>query len=644
MSGEIHQQNDRNANVNVNIDTGQITVPETDVQDQLPGGLNVKARYQDVVEKDPSASPNVAANLYSSQPKLPQPKGGSAQFSADASEALEQQILLEELEAQQELDQNVPPGTEEQSLFLHQQGSVYHANQKLQDLHKTNAGALGLTTLQDFAPETADVKKAKAAQAAAQAKETAETPEPQATKNTTNPLDGIPGITSSIIPAPDSGAAGMLKGSIALLQDSQTILKKYAPQGQGMVGVSIFDMLKAVSAALSNAQQMLYQIEDQNTEGRKDVTNIQWDEQKSQIAVHKKAFDDQQDQQAEIDKHQHKANVTNLVLKILTPIVIAVSIIATVASFGTLGPAAIVISTIMLAAMVTSQAGGPDWMRTALQAAGNWLGDTLVAPILGPMGVPKRWAELVTELMIIVIIVIATRNPENSAAMTAAFTSQLLGESNLITDTLVQSGVPEMDAQIAGAAAVAVIGFSSLAFGMGKAIANQAKTVTAMEEAIAATEADIAARAARAAKMSMAAADAAAEENATVSVSRTVIKDAEIDMLKIKLFIQKTALTIFRQNIEKTAEAVEQVFKVGQSTTEMMQAYFEYGIKMGQAAIKRIKADEDAQSARLEDFIQALKTVIKQLLDMMNAIVQGVATIDQLQIKKYDVAKVQFRA
>jgi hypothetical protein len=729
MSGEIHQQNDRNANVNVGVDTGQITVPEAEIQEQQqpPGGLGVKGRYQDVVEKDPNASASVAVNLYSSQPKLPlptvfpavnekfqdnlpqvkdaqlpssksaqanpasdgkvqeqvtvpggsfapkAPQGGGKSGSADPSESNVLQQLLDELEAQQELDQqiddqaiaaknlssglegltgekNVPSGTDKQSPLLHQQSTVYQPSQKMQDLHKTSADALGVTTAQDFIQDGADVKKAKKAQAAVETAGAQKAADPQLAQNTANALDGIPGITSSVIPAPDSAAAGLLRGSIKFLQDSQSILQKYAPQGKGMIGVSIFDMLKSVSQALSNAQQMLYEVENRNTLGRKDVTNAQWDEQKSQIQVHQKAYDDQKAQQAEIDKHQKKANITNLVLKILTPIVIAVSIIATIASFGTLSPLACFVSTVMVAAMVTSTAGGPNWMADAIQGAGGLIGkyllqDTFLGPIMKACGMSddqiKSWCKLIGEVLAIVIIIVATRDPAAGRALTAAWTSQLLGASNVVADTLVQCGVSQMNAQIAGACVVALVGFSALGAGVARTVANRAQTIVAMEEAIATTETQIAARAAKIA----AAVDEGIEGgNVATSAAKMAYEKTQGILDEIKLFIQKSALTIFKEDAEKTADTVKVGMELAQDSTAMAQADFENTIKRCQARIKTIKASEDAQSTQLDDYIQALKIVIKQLLDMMNALVQGVATIDQLQIKKYEVAKVQFRA
>lgn len=435
----------------------------------------------------------------------------------------------------------------------------------------------------------------------------------------------IPGL-GSIVPTPGSPAEKMLAGAEAYLKDIHTVVSKYANQHKDdPFGVSLFEALSEVSAALSNAKSLLYEISTRNIMQRKDVSDAQWDSQRAQVEVHKAALEKQREQQAEIAKKQEKSNKVNAILKVLGPIAIALTVLATIASFGTLGPIAIALSVALMASQISGAAGGTDFMQVGIQKMSegiSYLIKNVIGPIIKAVDPSakqediNKWCDVVGQVIAIAIIVECAASPKAGMAFTLNLTSQLMASTSVVSNFLVDCGVSKDKADIAGAAVTAFVGLMAAGVGMYKAAAQRAETIARIQAAIAATRNEL-----------------ATLPEVVGSIPRAI--------LKLQLCVQESCLR-FLKNIEFAVRSLKADVDLVTATGGMFIAVYQKNIYDAQAKLKEIKADEDIMSMKLDDIIEALKAVIKQLQKAFDALLQGLVQIDRLQIKKYDVAKVQW--
>lgn len=485
-----------------------------------------------------------------------------------------------------------------------------------------------------------DVSSDAAAQAAAKAATMkAATPDPATV--TTERLSGDD-LLVHLVPTRDSTAANMLAGAQKFLRDSLAIAHKHAEQHHldGPDRILLLNFLKEISGALDALNKMLASIESSDAATGRMLTFAQMDDAQGKIAINKKAADDAKAQQDKIDHQKHKAGVVSLVMKIVTPIAIAIMAVATIASFGTLGPAAIAISTIMLGLMITSAAGGPDVMAMGIQKAADgiaFLLDNILGRLADAIGVhgTHKWFELYGKMVAITALMVAGDAAAEGEEMGTQVAIEVglvaFSSSNLAGDTAVDFGAsPQTAAIIAGiTTAILVVGAAFMRpkpeeveeaiEGLREEIGNLQKEVKESEEEIE-----------NFLKVSR---DMNLDKWETYS---TVAKEMSKNLIrKINIALKKASFA-WLKDFEYSMTKVEIGADITKGGLGLSNALIERNINAALGQMAEITAWQESESEYREFLVKILQEVIQRLLGQMAGTADWSAEINKLQIKIVD--------
>lgn len=424
------------------------------------------------------------------------------------------------------------------------------------------------------------------------------------------------------------GALTSINNTIDIIDDAiQNI-----PDGPNKASlVSTLNMIKSVLQELAD---VLYKSEGDKATSQKGLetaitqstierNNQRMDQLKQQWA----------DQKAAADKAA-KGGTIGKIMQIVGPIIIAVSIIATIASFGTLGPVAVGIILAVTALSITVTAGGPDLLTEGAHALG-----TLVTGALSLMGVhcSDSVNDLIGKILVVVILVamvVATAGGAAGAvgsSLAPSVGSGLAGAVAVGTETFATSGAgqsimevsdPSMDASkqaMYGAiigAGVGLIGAAGVA-AASKAAMGEASAATRLAEKI--TE----------------------QTNELTSINRAALAAENAGQTAIGLRIQAQGVSISREINRSTLELLEKgaessmvknlsaFVSLSGAAVNAYGSYVNYQVDMIMADLARVKAAIEAADTMSEDQVQAIRQMIKNLQKIVEDLVNSIKGVNQ---------------
>lgn len=417
---------------------------------------------------------------------------------------------------------------------------------------------------------------------------------------------------SETSPALWQGSTEALNG-LQNLNDMKDILAEYATRfpPNSPERVIFQNYLKAVGEAIDKLQQLLYAQQSQDAKGAKVVSDARCEAAKDKAAEWKKAYDDQVEQQRQIEEQQKKAGKLGSIMKVLGPIMIAVAIVATIVTLGTMGPLAIALTVALLAFTITSQVGGPNLIQGAMNGFVTMLHD---------IGIPEgKWGDLVMKIVMIAIVFVLTKNVGTgmaSAAGTAAaatnIATTMLTSSDITQSFLVNCGVKPEVAAIAAACVNAVI---SIGASFKTAYGNATNKTMLL-----------------------------AQMRNDIGVINRQLAAAPSTMQYISLQIQKGAKIVAIEALERgdqylhMAEQTVQTSMVGLQVTK---GYFDYQVNMMQGVLAKTKGDADARQAIIDNMLSTLKSLIQMMNNLMQGEVEFNAELGKYQQRKFVVARSQ---
>lgn len=382
-------------------------------------------------------------------------------------------------------------------------------------------------------------------------------------------------------------------------------------------GISLKNFLKEVGKALNQMQENIYAMERNDAEKGRTLSIAKKEMMQAKIDAYKESSDAQKAKQAEIAKKQHKSGIIGAIMKIFNPILIAISAIATIASAGTLGPVAVGVMLSLTALTVASQISGNG-------ALVNWtlgvVGEGLAA-FAKAVGGNEDIARFVGKMVMVIAILLICRNPAGLTGPVTASTTAL-GQSGAFTDLLTGSGVDPDKAAFIG-------GIISAAIQLVATIGLTASTMANKEQAIARLE------------------DNLAETNrAITNMQAQFIVTGEVNELKmmgmyVKLAYQKLGMA-FLQDMRRVVGVTTGLMNVGTGAMTIVNGKFTKDIKGLMADVAIIRSQSDATALMWEQFIQEMTQVIKKLQAILDDLVKALPEISQMQVKKYDSARMDF--
>lgn len=452
-----------------------------------PGSIGSRTRYESKQAK--SEAEKMPENVYAARPNLKPPLGES-----------EMQALTTKNQKKEDKD-----------------------GVKDSDGNRSETAGTGATAKTETTVEAGATVKAGAT---TETEITTGTTAAGSTENT-SPLDEV------FVIKPGSAVAKILDGQKQILGDMKTVLDKYQSNIEQMPdGPSknvYINYLKTISAALDLAQQQLSEIVTAHTAGSKVLSTAKFQEKQDQIDVHMKAIQEQKEQQEEIDKGKKKAGTMKIVMMIVTPIVIALSVVAMIVTFGAATPMMLALDAMMIGMMVTAMAGGPDVMALAFDKLGEGIGflfDSAINKVLDKIGIhgdgPKKFFTIYAKVCLIVAMV-AMGNAGGGGASATALGVQAFASSNVAGEAVVDCGATGKTAMILTMCInCAVIIMAMLAGGGGKEPVPKAQQLAKLDGEIASIN----------------------EQLVVVNAGIESAKDAGDTLTLVQLNLQKAALEV----------------------------------------------------------------------------------------------------
>lgn len=204
---------------------------------------------------------------------------------------------------------------------------------------------------------------------------------------------------------PPVGASGVWSGSataksvLDTIDQMQAVIKNVADQiPDGPAKQSLLDLLGIISSALAALQQSVYAMETEKSKSQKEQQLGIKDSMDAQIAIRAKLITEMKDQMSDMYAKQAKANKMSGIMKIVGPIVIALSVLAAIASFGTMSGLAIAVTVIMLGIMIHDQVDPAHSVMGAFTAK--------IAEGLVDAGMSEKDAAIVAAVIVVVIVLV----------------------------------------------------------------------------------------------------------------------------------------------------------------------------------------------------------------------------------------------
>lgn len=421
-------------------------------------------------------------------------------------------------------------------------------------------------------------------------------------------ISGKYGLSTGFIPSglsidkvPTENAA---RNAANTVNGMKTVISNYAknlPDGPGKV--LVMDFLKIISDALKDLQEMIYKMEVQEAEGQKTLSSAQQEAMQFKIDQHMKALEEQKAKEAEMQKKQGTMSDINKVMKILGPILIAVTVLATIASFGTLGPLAVGVILALTAISCIDMIPGVDG-KVAAWTMG------IAGSILRECGVDEktcRYVDFAVKLAIVISLAVATSGAGAATAITTS--TQFFTASNLITDVLVGAGVDPMTTAIAAGAVNAAVSMAALGAALALTAKNSAKVSTQLLEAA---------------------------EKYAKAASDTSSKVMKFMYTFMELFCRNAAALAKSGNLTKYLNIGIGGLRATNSAMEATNGGIEYTINQTMGELADLKKRYESKDVQLRDVISALKEQAKLMEQVIQNLMAMLAGVGKTQVDNWD--------
>lgn len=413
----------------------------------------------------------------------------------------------------------------------------------------------------------------------------------------------------------------------------QTQLQTVKDQGNRVI---LANFLKLIGEAIDQLQQQIYAMEAQDAEIGKKLNAAMQEIQQAQTKQNLQTMADQKAQQDQIAEKQKKATKVQNIMKIVGPIAMALTVVATIASLGTLGPLAIAVSLAFTALTVAEQTSGKQIISKAMNVIGE------IAGKCGNLS-PKQQREwnLASEVIMAVLITAIAHNPKYMVG-TIMVAGQTIAASNVIGTSCEESGMdPNKAAMISGIAGAGIMLLTSLPAAMKGLSKTATETVEFLSEEARATT-----------KMLQ-----ETETALLLAVSEGNIPQVLYQSLKFAIVLLRKLLVEYGLNMAKQALRIEEGLDVTMSNPMSTLASFMKAGNSGltswnyviqaqmdkiQIKLDLLEGDLAKRTAIMTELMEQMQQQIAKLYKIMDGLVDWLPELSNLQIKKYEDAKVDF--
>lgn len=395
--------------------------------------------------------------------------------------------------------------------------------------------------------------------------------------------------------------------------------------------IVLTNFLKVIGQAISALQQQLFQMQNADVEKSREAGKGSLDAQQTKIDLHKEALDKEVAQQREIAEKKAKADKLGGIMKIVGPIILAVSIVATLASLGTLGPAAIAVSATLLAMTIAEQAGkGPITKKSIDFFAKTVIGNLL--SLGGKSGkVGRDIADFIGMVTVIIsIIALCGATKGGSFADAVMMGSQVFASSNMVAEAAGNFGglPPDKAAMIGMYVTIAV----TVAAAMGTAAYTYAKKQEAGKELMASlTQSQAKLQAAELKVIQLSAQDGVGKMQIYMAKAEVLLRKMVVSLAEARAFGSPTKL-------EMDIRRLLSILQVSNASMGLSTAKLKYDISVAEGNIEQIRANAEANEAILQKAIDDIRTLIDQLMSIINSFGSWMASLEEFQAHKYKSA------
>lgn len=401
--------------------------------------------------------------------------------------------------------------------------------------------------------------------------------------------------------------------NVAIYADQlQTVLNKMDKDiPKGPVKTALLDLLRLISSALATLQASIYEMETEKAMSMSKQQLGTKDMMDAQIAIRDKYMADMQAKQAEMAAQQAKANQMSGIMKIVGPIVIALSVAAAIASFGTATPATAVVSTIMLGLMI-HDAANPD------HAVMGMLTKAIADDMVDKGYLSRRDAMIVATVVVAVIVMAIMIGTALASAPSTVASSTAQTGSEAATKTLKEGASATLEGakNVGGSVQISPS-------------APDASAVNTTSIEISAAKADAAAGAKVDIQL-----DAATQATAAAGNPTTVgaaAADTAGASFKAKMLLLGKILKIGSATV-----------KAGAAGAGVASALIEQKMKEIQGEEGIISARASASDEKYNDLVEANQKLIDQLLKILASLTKWNESVSKASAKMWKDNKIDF--
>lgn len=387
----------------------------------------------------------------------------------------------------------------------------------------------------------------------------------------------------------------------------------------------MLNYLKLIGEAINKLQQQIFEIQARDAAKGKDYSSAVSDASMNKLEKYKQNIEEQHKKLAEAKSKQDKAAKFSSVMKILGPIIIAVSIVITIATAGAFGGVATLIILAMTGLMIADTAGvknseGQNATQQMFSGIGKMFGGS-------------RTGEIIGAIFLIILVVGVTRGAGGSEMGVIMASTQVFASSDVVRKLSLAWGASEETAMYIGLGVTAAVIVASIGKTWGQTAAEGSSEVGDLlldgyknsMQAAQSLEHQI-----------LALGELTAQNLATHAVLQV---QRMANYLKAVMYY--TAF-MFVTDPAKAFEIPLKSMQVGNGAMGYENARYEYiaaGIK-GQ--VEMLKSQLEANDVSADAVIERLQLLIKGIQKILEAIVAMLKGGEDLQKKKYEDVRIDF--
>lgn len=432
-----------------------------------------------------------------------------------------------------------------------------------------------------------------------------------------------------------AGTPQALNG-INLLQDIKKIAEKYLskiPDDSNKMVLANF--LKILGMAISTLEQQIFDMEQLDAMMSKKWGDASVDSMNSKVQAQKDAQAANKVLKDKADAADAKSKTFSKVMSIVGPLVLTISIVATIASLGTMGPAALALTLVMTSLSIADTASSGGVTQKAINGLAKGIAFIIKAFYPHPSAKAEKAMELAADVLIVIVVIVACKGKGTKGLGVAVMLgAQIFAGSDMVTQSLVLAGYPKDKAAIIGCCVSAGV---VLMCGIGCGIAaarSGVKTAAAVSKELHDAEAvgDNIARTALLAK-SLGQPEAVQMKIFVKQLSNFM----QVQTLKFSLAcMQKGFLT----NIQRLLSGVNLI----NASMGMTNAVYQQQMDNFKGDMAVNQSNAEATQQMFETLIAALKKALKSLMNTLNGFTEWSAELEQMQSSKYKANTVDFPA